>query len=110
GITRRVEAGECRNKGCGLGHARCRRAAQIVGGGEGWVESAWAEEVHKRGVHVGERCWPRGIAAHGKRTRGGSLSRKNRVVIRRFEVGGQQIAAHRVGIDGAIDVASAVEV
>ena len=99
GIAVGVEAGQSGEKSLGLRHTSAL-AAELEGGGNGRVQSAGAEEVHERRIDVA-----RTASAHGKGTAGGGTVRQGGK-----EIGGHQVAANRVSVDGTVDVAAAVEV
>ena len=84
-----------------------------VGSDDRGIQAARAEEIHQRGIDVGEGTGSgssRAAAANGKRTGRSRLSRRQSVVVSRLKIGNHQVATNRVGIDGPVQVAPAVEV
>ena len=113
GLQFALKPGDGRNQGRGLGNAAGRIADGSVGADDRGIEAAGAEEVHQRRVNIGVRRCRRSTlvaSADGEGAGGRSLSRVERVIVGSLEVAGHEVAANRVGIDGAVEMASAVEV
>ena len=109
-VATRVEARKGSNKSGSLSYAWRRCAARVVSGSYGWVESAGTKKVHEGCVYVGKRAAPGRIAGHRERAGWWRLAGENCIVIRRLEIGRQQVAANSVGVDRTIEMASPIEV
>src|ERR1700728_5110525 len=97
----------------GLSDAAERVAERRVGADERRIQSAGPEKLHQRRIHI--RIWtgcsPTRIAsADGEWAGGSRLSRQGCIVVRCLGVGHPQVAATRVGVDGPVQMTTAIEI
>src|SRR5579864_7615018 len=90
-------------------HARDRgRSGSDESSGNRRIQASGTKEIHQRGINPGaERAVAArsGSAAYGERAGGGLSSGECGI-----EVGDHQVTTHCVGVDGAVQVTSAIEV